>query len=114
VFGIFDAYLAEAHVRLTQSDALYSRVERVTKSILGGGFHPPGFVHQHAHSIIGAVTAGYMRDLIASPYGRFGVGADITAYGVPANLQPSYGQPLSFHIFLRYRPAIERPAHIHH
>jgi len=36
---------------------------------------------------------------------RFGVGGDVTGYLVPDNLREAYGAPVSFHVFLRYRPA---------
>ena len=70
-------------------------MELTTKSILGGGIHPPGFQHYHPHSRIGALTAGYVRDLVVASYGRFGVGGDLTVYRVPQNLTENYGRPLS-------------------
>jgi hypothetical protein len=112
--GIFDAYMVEAHVQLTDRRATYLRGELVTKSILGGGFHPPGAVHHHPHSRISALTGGYVHDLAATALGRFGIGGDVTIYGVPANLEESYGRPLSFHAFLRYRPTRVTTSHVHH
>jgi hypothetical protein len=112
-FGIFDAYLLEAHLRAYERGAFYTRLESVTKAILGGGLHPPGFQHYHPHSRIGAVTAGYVHDLVVNRRGRLGVGADVTAYRTPINLRENYGRPLSFHVFLRY--AAPRPATmVHH
>ena len=35
--------------------------------------------------------------------GPIGLGADMTMYYVPVMLQESYGAPLSFHAFVRYR-----------
>ncbi len=46
---------------------------------------------------------------------RFGVGGDVTGYLVPDNLREAYGAPVSFHVFLRYRPGGGRAAvtHVH-
>jgi hypothetical protein len=107
-FGDFDAYLLEAHFRVRERDAFFTRLESVTKAILGGGLHPPGFQHYHPHSRIGAATAGYVRDLVANRRGRLGLGADVTVYRTPLNLRENYGRPLSFHVFVRY--AAPRPA----
>ncbi len=75
----------------------------VAKDILDAGFHPIGVAHTHRQSQIGALTAGYIRDFAAPAWGTFGVGGDITGYYVPENLSESYGSPVSFHVFLRYR-----------
>ena len=82
---------------------MYARVEAVAKDILDAGFHPVGTAHTHRQSKLGALTAGYVRDFAAPSWGTFGVGGDITGYYVPANLKDSYGSPVSFHVFLRYR-----------
>ena len=112
-FGIFDAYLLEGHLLFRGKHALVARAELTTKSILGGGIHPPGFQHYHPHSRIGALTAGYVRDLVAASYGRFGVGADLTVYRVPRNLTENYGRPLSLHVFVRYATP-DASDHAHH
>jgi hypothetical protein len=84
----------------------------VAKDILDVGFHPRGVFHRHRQSQVGALTAGYVRDLLRTR--SFGVGADVTVYAVPANLKESYGSPTSFHVFVRYRPqARATPIHIH-
>lgn len=113
VHGNFEAYLVEATWRVTDANALYGRAESVAKDVLDAGFHPNVF-HRHRQSQVAAFTAGYLRDLIRSNAGAVGVGGDITAYGVPENLRVSYGSPLSFHVFLRYRarPA-SREGHVH-
>ncbi len=58
---------------------------------------------------------GYTRDLFSGP-GTIGLGADATMYYVPHDLQESYGAPLSFHVFLRYRFGVPSQAGIeqHH
>ncbi|MEO8076619.1 MAG: hypothetical protein ABI818_09845 [Acidobacteriota bacterium] len=114
IHGALDGYLFEATLRPRRPDAFYTRVEYVTKDILGvGGRHPRGFTHFHPLSKVGALTAGYVRDLHAARSGRYGVGGDVTVYRVPRNLQSNYGTgPLSFHVFLRYRPSV-RMTHTH-
>ena len=43
-----------------------------------------------------------MYDFLRTEAGNLGVGADVTAYTVPANLQDSYGSPSSYHVFVHY------------
>ncbi|HYE88015.1 MAG TPA: hypothetical protein VEA16_16745 [Vicinamibacterales bacterium] len=112
-FGNLEAYLVEVS-RRAGKNALYGRAESVSKDLLDAGFHPIGVGHSHRQSRVAALTLGYVRDVAIRSFGAFGVGGDITAYGVPANLEESYGSPLSFHLFLRYRGhAGARPSHRH-
>jgi hypothetical protein len=52
---------------------------------------------------VGGFTMGYTRDLFTGSFGRIGLGGDATMYYVPRELQESYGAPLSFHGFVRFR-----------
>ncbi len=111
--GNFEAYLLEATLRATDADIIYTRVESVAKDILDAGFHPTVF-HRHRQSQVGALTVGYVRDVLRTTAGAVGLGADVTAYHVPANLRDSYGSPLSCHVFLRYRASARpRGGHAH-
>ncbi len=113
VFGNLEAYLLESTRRSTKN-VLYGRLEFVEKNILDAGFHPIGVAHTHRTSLIGALTAGYVRDIAAPAWGTFGIGGDVTVYRVPDNLSESYGSPASFHVFLRYRGrAGARMDHVH-
>jgi len=113
VFGNLEAYLFEV-TRRSGKNAVYGRAETVAKDILDAGFHPIGVAHTHRQSQIGAITAGYIRDVAAPSWGTLGVGGDITGYYVPDNLSESYGSPVSFHVFLRYRGrAGARIDHVH-
>jgi hypothetical protein len=103
IHGNLEAYLFEATVRPSVADTFYTRIESVAKDILDAGFHPRGVFHRHRQSQIGAFTIGYVRDVVRTPGGTFGVGADFTAYAVAENLRDSYGSPRSYHAFLRYR-----------
>jgi hypothetical protein len=105
VHGNLDALLIETTYRWRIRQTLYTRVELVTKDILSPGPHLPGDTHLHPLSRVGAGTLGYVYDLLQSGKGTVGIGGDLTAYRVDSNLRQSYGSPLSFHVFLRYRPA---------
>jgi hypothetical protein len=104
VHGTLDGYLLEATYRWRPGQAWYTRAELVTKDILSPGRHDPGSPHLHPLSRVGALTGGYVHDLLVSTRGRLGVGGDATVYYVDPNLRDNYGAPVSFHIFLRYRP----------
>jgi hypothetical protein len=113
VFGKLEAYLFEA-VKRSGRHAFYTRAENVQKDILDAGFHPLDIAHTHRPSRVSALTAGYLRDVVAGAIGSFAVGGDVTGYLVPDNLEESYGAPVSFHIFIRYSGrAGARMDHVH-
>jgi hypothetical protein len=97
------AWLAEGSWRVAARDHLYARAEWLKKDILTrGGYDPPGFVHPHVLSRIGALTTGYARDLARGRGGVLAAGADATVYARDPNLADTYGRPFSAHVFLRY------------
>jgi hypothetical protein len=52
-----------------------------------------------------AFTVGGVRDILSWRGFEGGIGADVSFYGVPAQLQPLYSaHPVSFHVFFRLRP----------
>jgi hypothetical protein len=105
IHGIMDAYLFEATLRPRPRHAWYTRVELATKDLLSpSGPHPRGVTHFHPLSRVGALTGGYVFDLLHARAGQFGIGGDATVYHVPPNLLDNYGSPASFHVFFRYRP----------
>jgi hypothetical protein len=105
IHGNLEAYLLEGRMQLRPRDAVYGRVESVAKDILDAGFHPPGVFHRHRQSQVGTLTLGYVRDVWTVSDARFGAGGDVAGYLVPDNLRKAYAAPVSFHVFLRYRPA---------
>ena len=116
IHGNLEAYMFEATLRMSPATTMYTRIESVAKSILDAGFHPASAFHRHRQSQVGALTIGYVRDVLRTRAGGFGAGADVTGYLVPANLKVPYGSPVSFHLFLRYRaprPQAVTPVHVH-
>ena len=59
-------------------------------------------------------TVGYVRDLLMTSDARLGVGGDVTGYLVPENFREAYGAPVSFLVFLRYRPGNNGRAAVAH
>jgi hypothetical protein len=110
--GSFEGYVLEATLRRDRH-VLYSRAEWVIKDILDAGFHPLGTAHTHRKSPVGALTLGYVHDVVRHRYGSIGFGGDATGYVVADNLQDSYGSPWSFHVFVRYRAKPAGATHIH-
>lgn len=103
-YGIEDAYLIEALGSVGSRGEIYTRAELTDKHILtAGGRHPPGFQHPHVFSRVGAVTGGYLFRLRRGSAGEISLGGDVTGYRVPRNLTDAYGQPLSLHLFVRWR-----------
>jgi len=113
IHGNFEAYLFEATIRASAHGLVYTRAESVDKDILDAGFHPRGVFHRHRHSQVGALTAGYLFNFLETKAGVFGVGADVTGYSVPENLQDSYGSPSSYHVFVHYSLRGQGAAHVH-
>jgi hypothetical protein len=102
IHGNFEAYLLEATIQASTRAIVYARAESVDKDILDAGPDPVGFVHVHRHSQVGALTIGYLFNVLQTKAGVFGVGADITGYSVPLNLEDNYGSPHSYHLFVHY------------
>jgi hypothetical protein len=99
--GNSNAFLFESDISWLEKNHLYSRAELVGKELphTHAGFLQPS----HELMNVGAFTLGYTRDVAAKLFGRIGIGGDMTMYYVPLMLQESYGAPLSFHAFVRYR-----------
>ena len=99
--GNSNGFLVETNMSWLDRNHLYSRIEFVEKELphIHAGFVQP----PHELSTVGAFTVGYTRDLMSRAFGRLGIGGDTTMYYVPLMLQETYGAPLSFHAFLRFR-----------
>jgi len=65
---------------------------------------PPGFLEQPIGRVQG-YTLGYDHDVKLVPHLASAIGAQVTTYGVPNQLQAIYGQhPVGVAIFVRLRP----------
>jgi hypothetical protein len=103
LFAVENGWLAEWTLAAWNRGTGYMRAEIADKHILGaGGSHTPGTQHPHVISRVGALTGGYAHDLWRAASHSLAIGADLTGYRVPAELQDSYGRPLSFHLFGRW------------
>ena len=110
--GNADGYVLEWDLRAARRSTIYGRAEVTDKDLFGLGLHPKGFSHRHVFYKIGALSTGYVFDMIANRWGRVGIGADATLYRMPDDLKQYYGGSSSYHVFLRWRPSIQT-AHVH-
>ncbi len=81
------------------------------KELFGLYAHPRGQSHRHDFFKIKAVTVGYLFDVLKGRWGRLGVGADATFYGMPERLKIYWDSSRSFHVFLRWR--LRDAPHVH-
>ena len=102
-----NSYLAETLYPLSRKNFLTARAELVDKDELFANNHD--IEHELAHTAgnsfrIGAYTVGYTRDIGTFKNIETGVGANITAYSVPAAIQPYYGEhPVGMNVYMRFR-----------
>jgi hypothetical protein len=97
-----NSYLAESVLPLSRRNFVTGRVELVDKDELFGGQPPYGTFR------IAEYTIGYTRDIPLFRYVETGVGANFSAYSVPAAIQPYYGdRPVGGNVFVRFR--LKRP-----
>jgi mono/diheme cytochrome c family protein len=125
--GIENSYLFESTINFLSKNYIYTRIELLDKKGLLGdnifgrqGLVPvpvipedirdrPGDFHLseelERQFRIAAFTIGGVRDFVNNEKARMGVGAGVTFYHKPSELDPIYGQrPISFQVFLRFRP----------
>ena len=89
-----NSYLAESVYPLSRRNYVTGRWELVDKDELS----VPGIFR------ITAYTAGYTRDIGNWKHIKSGIGANLTAYGLPDSLKPTYGgRPWGVNLFLRLR-----------
>ena len=102
-----NSYLAETLYPLSRKNFLTGRAERVDKDELFA--NTPAIERQLDRTAgstfrIGAYTAGYTRDIGTVKNLETGIGANLTAYSVPAAIQPYYGEhPFGVNVYLRFR-----------
>ena len=102
-----NAYLAESALPVTRRNFLTGRAELAAKDDL---FADTPALEQRLDLLygstfrIGAFTIGYRRELGVFRHVSTGIGANFTAYTLPAAIQPYYGaHPVGGNIFLRFQ-----------
>ena len=95
-----ESFLAESVVNFLERNYAYTRFELVDKDELQGALIPGGRSFK-----IGAYTFGGVRDFLHNEKLNLGLGADVTFYSKPSELNAAYGDnPISTKVFLRIRP----------
>ena len=103
-----NGYLLESTVNFRDRNYAFTRLELVDKDEL----FPEAILPVTYR--IAAYTVGGVRDLIQSNTWQMGLGGDVVFYSKPASLDAAYGNyPVSFQIFLRFRPGKMSGHHSH-
>lgn len=113
---IFNAYTAESTVNFLAHNWAWTRIENVDRdrTLLVGETPAALSVGEEPIGRVQAYTFGYERDLpVGIPSLSAGLGAQVTTYGLPAQLKSLYGgRPAGFGVFLRIRPAGNAAQHM--
>ncbi len=110
--GDSNAYLLESTLRFLDRNTVYTRLELGDKRHLldENIFDRPGLPNAASYGDpwfrVGAYSFGYVRDVYVNEWVNIGVGADVTTYSKPYELDAVYGQtPTSYHVYVRIRPS---------
>jgi hypothetical protein len=102
-----NSYLLESLLRFKTRNYAWTRIENAGRSnelVNGANPLPTGF-QEEPIGHVAAYTFGYDRDVDVLPHVRTALGAQVTTYGVPEALQPTYGShPVGVSVFVRLRP----------
>lgn len=105
--AIANSYLAESTLHFLDRNNVWTRIENVDRTnelLLGHDLEPPGFHEAHIGRVQ-AYTFGYDREVGHLSHLNAALGAQVTFYGVPDSLKPTYGShPTGAALFLRLRP----------
>jgi hypothetical protein len=102
-----NSYLAESTLRFADKNYVWTRIENVdrTNELLLDGNAPPAGFHEEPYARVQAYTAGYSRDVADFGAWSMGIGGQVTWYGIPDKLRPTYGDhPHGALIYVRFRP----------
>jgi hypothetical protein len=86
----WNGYLFEGAARFAEKQTVWTRVENVDRTTDLLGAAAP--VDETVLGRVQAYTGGYAHRVWACAHGEAELGAQLTGYGVPANLAPLYGQ----------------------
>ena len=105
--NVGNSFLLESTLRFLQRNYVWTRIENVDRTnelLLGEAPETAGFSERY-FTRVQAYTAGYEREVGNIPHLSTALGAQVTWYGVPANLKTAYGShPMGALVFLRVRP----------
>ena len=104
--NVGNSYLLESTLKFLNKNHAWTRIEnadRTNELLLGENLPPPGFSEKY-FTRVQAYTAGYDREVGRIPHLLTALGGQLTWYGVPSVLRPSYGtHPVAAVLFLRMR-----------
>ena len=104
--NVGNGYLVESTLNFFTKNYAWTRIENVDRTnqlLLGEKLPPPGF-SEHYFARVQAYTAGYDREIGHIPHLSTAIGGQVTWYGVPDALRPTYGaHPVGGLVFLRFR-----------
>lgn len=104
--NVGNGYLLESTLRFHTRNLAWARIENVDRTNelpLGENSIPPGFSERY-FTRVQAYTAGYDREIGNLPHLSSAIGAQVSWYGIPAQLQAAYGSRASgIMAFLRLR-----------
>lgn len=104
--NVGNSYLLESTLQFVKRNFAWTRIENVDRTnelLIGENPLPSGFVERY-FARVQAYTAGYDREIGHIPHLATAIGGQVTWYGVPDVLRPTYGaHPVSAILFLRIR-----------
>ena len=104
--NVGNSYLLESTLKFAGRNSLWTRLENVdrTNELLLGENPLPAAFRERYFARVEAYTAGYDREIGNLPHLSSALGAQLTSYSLPAQLQSAYGShPVSIVAFLRLR-----------
>jgi hypothetical protein len=104
--NVGNGYLLESTLQFMKKNYAWTRIENVDRTnelLLGENTEPAGFTERY-FTRVQAYTAGYDREIGHILHLSTAIGGQLTWYGVPADLRPTYGShPVGVVLFLRLR-----------
>jgi hypothetical protein len=104
--NVGNGYLLESTLQFLKKNRAWTRIENVDRSnnvLSGESSEPPGLGERY-FTRVQAYTAGFDREVIRMPHLSGAVGGQLTWYGIPADLKPTYhAHPIGVVLFLRLR-----------
>ncbi|MGA7357452.1 MAG: hypothetical protein WBW70_01270, partial [Candidatus Sulfotelmatobacter sp.] len=104
--NVGNGYLLESTLQFLHRNFAWTRIENVDRTnelLIGENALPRDFTERY-FTRVQAYTIGYDRELGHIPHLSTAVGGQVTLYGVPDTLKPTYGSnPVGVILFVRLR-----------